>query len=88
MRAVAKGKLSFATMSCKEYFSLCNSEEANFMGFSHEYGIFGHHFLEQIENSMKLSFLQLSVMVAMGKKSFATKTHGCKDLIIDKIRSL
>ena len=37
---------------------------------------------------MKLTFLQPSVMVAKGKISFATITHGCKTVIIDKIRSL
>ena len=37
-----------------------------------------------IKNSKKLTFLQLSVMVAKGKVSFATMTYGCKAIIIDK----
>ena len=31
-----------------------------------------------LENPMKSAFLQLLVMVAKGKKSSATMTHGCK----------
>ena len=37
---------------------------------------------------MKVTFLQESVMVAKGKISFATMTHGFKAVIIDKFWSL
>ena len=33
---------------------------------------------------MKLTFFQPTVMIAKGKLSFATMTHGCKVVIIDK----
>ena len=37
---------------------------------------------------MKLTFWQPLVMVAKGKIPFATMTHGCKEKIIDQIKSL
>ena len=97
---VAKGKISFTTMShdCEGYFSFATvpdgCEEAYFMGFSHENGILNTTFGKfspkmqiLLKNSMKLTFLQLSVMVAKGKISFATMTHDCEAVIIDKFWS-
>ena len=81
---VAKDIFPFATVTD-------GCEEANFMGFSHEYGILdttSKKFSQKMENllkiCMKLPFLQPSVMVAKGKLSFATMTHGCQSVIIDK----
>ena len=41
-----------------------------------------------LKDSMKVTFLPQSVMVAKGKISFATMTHGCKAVIIDNFWSL
>ena len=83
---VAKDIFCFATVSD-------GCEEANFMSFSHEYGILdttSWKVSQKIEillkNSEKFTFLQPSVMVAKGKLSFAAMTHWCKAVIIDKIR--
>ena len=81
---VAKDIFCFATMSD-------GYEEANVTSFSHEYGILDTTSLKMeilLKNSMKLTFLQSSVMVEKGKVSFATMTHGCKAVIINKIISL
>ena len=89
---VAKGKISFATMShgCKGYFPLWTvtdgCKEANIMEFSLEYGI-----LDTISSKFslkmwfflllsfhKINLLQPSVMVAKAKIFLATMTHGYK----------
>ena len=81
---VAKDIFPFATVTD-------GCQEANFIGFSHDYGILNttskNFFLQKmrilLKNSMKLTFLHPSVMVAKGKISFATLTHGCQAVIID-----
>ena len=78
---VAKNICGFATVTD-------GSEEVNFIEFSHEYGNLDTISSIYLENSMKFNSSQPSVMVAKGKISFATMTHGCKAVIIDKIRSL
>ena len=84
----AKDIFPFATVTV-------GCEVAYFMGFPHEYVLLdttSMKFLQKMSilltNSMKLTFLQLSVMVAKGKISFATMTHGCQAIIIDKLWSL
>ena len=69
-------------------------EEANLVGFSHEYDIFDTTFLKfsqkkevLLKSFLALTFLQPSVMVAKGKISFATMTHSCQAVIIDKFWS-
>ena len=85
---VAKDIFPFATVTD-------GCEEANFMGFSHDYGILETTSKKKsqkmrilLKNSMKFTLLQPAVMVAKGKISFATMTHGCQAVIIDKFRSL
>ena len=94
---VAKGKSM--SHGCKGYFCFSTAsdgcKEANFMSFSHEYGILdttswkvSQEMQILLKNSMTLNFLQPSVMVAKRKISFATMTDGCKAVIIYQIRSL
>ena len=85
---VAKNIFPFATVTD-------GCEEANFMRFSHDNGIlditskkFSQKIIILLKNSMKLTFLQLSVMVAKGKISFATMNHGRQAVIIDQFWSL
>ena len=81
---VAKDIFPFATTTdgCKK---------VNFMEFFNTIYIFSETFQNMVskmpfswENPMKLASLQPSGMVAKGKISFATMTHGCKAVIIDK----
>ena len=67
-------------------------KEVNFMEFSHEYGILDTISLKVLQkiwnfwgNFMKITSLQPSVMVAMGKIYLVTVTHGCEAVIIDEI---
>ena len=79
---VAKDIFPFATMTD-------GCEEANFMGFSNENGIldttskkFSQKMGILLKIFMKLPFFQPSVMVAKGKLSSATMTHGSLAVII------
>ena len=70
-------------------------EQANFMGMFHEYGILdttSRKFSQKMRILLKilqnLTLLQPPVMIAKGKISFATMTHGCKAIIINKVWSL
>ena len=91
-----------ATLShgCKGFFSPFAAmndgcKEVNFMVFLHEFGLLdtlalkvSQKTLNLLENSIKFTSLQPSVMVVKGKLSLATVTHGCKavKVIIDEIR--
>ena len=68
---VSKKKVPFATMShaCKGYFPLC---KANFMGFSHKYGILDTTFWK-LSQKMQILLKQFHEI-----NLFANISHGCK----------
>ena len=85
---VAKDNSPFANVTdgCKE---------TNYMWFSHEYGVldttskrFSRKWKFYWKIQQNLPFFQPSVIVAKGKITFATMTHGCQTIIIDHFLSL